>query len=131
VGEGKTLLIGAAVGFANLTYVAFAPNSWWYAASVLPAAFSLLLGPGLQGMISANAGPDEQGRVRGAMQGLGGIATVLGPPIYGAAFAWSLRQSSGMDLSGVALLVAAGFMAAAFFLSLLVVRRTPPDPESR
>jgi DHA1 family tetracycline resistance protein-like MFS transporter len=125
VGEGKTLLIGAAVGLANLIYVAFAPNTWWYAASVLPAAFSLLLGPGLQGIISANAGPDEQGRVRGAMQGLSGIATVVGPPIYGAAFAWSLRQSSGVDLSGVALVIAAGFMAAAFFLSLLVVRRTP------
>jgi DHA1 family tetracycline resistance protein-like MFS transporter len=126
VGEGKTLLIGAAVGFANLVYVAFAPDTWWYAASVLPAAFSLLLGPGLQGMISANAGPDEQGRVRGALQGLNGIATVVGPPIYGISFAWSLRQSSGMDLSGAPLLVGAGFMAAAFFLSLAVVRRTLP-----
>ena len=118
VGERNTLLIGAAVSSAGLAYAGLSPNGWWYLASIPVAAFGLLLGPGLQGMLSASVGADEQGRMQGGIQGLNGIATIIGPPIYGAAFAWSLRQPSGLDLSGLALLLSAGFMAAAFLLAL-------------
>jgi DHA1 family tetracycline resistance protein-like MFS transporter len=54
------------------------------------------------------------------VQGLNGLATIVGPPIYGGVFAWSLRQSSGVDLSGLTLLVSAGFLAGAFLLALQV-----------
>ncbi|MBW3618054.1 MAG: MFS transporter [Proteobacteria bacterium] len=125
VGQRRTLLIGAAVSALGLVYAALSPNGWWYLASIPAAAFGLLLGPGLQGLLSAGVGGAEQGRMQGGVQGLNGIATVIGPPIYGAAFAWSLRQSSGVDLSGLALLVSAGFMAGAFLLALGVAERAP------
>lgn len=122
VGERRTLMIGAAVGAATLAFTAFSPNGWWYVAIIPVAAFSLLLGPGLQGMVSAGVEPDEQGRIQGALQGLNGIATIVGPPIYGLIFAWSLRHSAAWDLSGLALLLSAGFMAGAFLLALRLGR---------
>jgi DHA1 family tetracycline resistance protein-like MFS transporter len=122
-GERNTLLIGAAVSSATLAWTAFAPNGWWYVAIIPVAAFGLLLGPGLQGLVSAGVGADEQGRVQGGLQGLNGIATIVGPPVYGATFAWSLRQTTGTDLSGLALLLSAAFMAAAFLLALRLVPR--------
>jgi DHA1 family tetracycline resistance protein-like MFS transporter len=103
LGERRTLLLGAAVS-AALAWAAVAPNGWWYVAGMPLAAFGLLLGPGLQGLLSNSVGPDIQGRLQGTVQGLNGLATIVGPPIYGGVFAWSLRQSSGVDLSGLTLL---------------------------
>jgi DHA1 family tetracycline resistance protein-like MFS transporter len=126
VGERATLIIGAGVSAAGLAWAGLSPSGGWYLASIPFAAFGLLLGPGLQGLLSSSVGGDEQGRMQGGVQGLNGIATIVGPPIYGATFAWSLRQSSGLDLSGLPLLISAGFMAAALLLGL----RAPRGPSA-
>ncbi len=117
IGYGDALLLGAAVSSAALAWAAFSPNGWWFVASMPLAAFGLLLGPGLQGLLSGSVGAEEQGRMQGAVQGLNGVAIVIGPLIYGAVFAWSLRRSAGVDLSGLALLIAAGFLVAALLLA--------------
>lgn len=118
IGERGALLAGLAISAANLIYTAFCPNGWWFVASMPIAAFGLLLGPGLQSLLSAQAAVEEQGRVQGAVQSLSGLATIIGPLIYGSVFAWSLRQQTGADLSGVALFVAATFYLAALPLAL-------------
>ena len=124
LGERKTLLIGLWVSAANLLWAAASPNGWWFVAFMPAAAFGLLLGPGLQGMIAARLAADEQGRMQGANQALNGLATIIGPPIYGALFAWSLRQDSAWDLSGLALAIAAAFLVGAVALSRIVRTRT-------
>lgn len=123
IGERRTLLVGVAVSSAALAWAALSPNGGWFVASMPVAALGLLLGPALQGLLSASVGVEEQGRVQGAVQGLKGLAVVVGPPIYGAAFAWSVRQTTGRELSGTAILIAAGFLAAAFVLVLQVRTR--------
>jgi MFS transporter, DHA1 family, tetracycline resistance protein len=122
VGEKRALQIGAAMAAISLAYVAFAPNTWWYAFSVVPAAFSLLVGPGLQGLISSAAGPQEQGAVRGGMQALSGIATVVGPLLYGAIFTWSLTLDAGIDLTGAPVLLSSLCMMLAFFMARRLAR---------
>lgn len=124
VGEKRTLEIGAAAAALSLAYIAFCPNTWWYALSVVPAAFSLLVGPGLQGLVSAAAGPQQQGSVRGGMQALNGIATVIGPLLYGGVFAWSVSVDSRFDLTGAAVLLSSFCMVIAFF----VARRFAREP---
>lgn len=117
VGEKKALEIGTAVAALSLFYIAFCPDTWWYALSIAPAAFSLLVGPGLQGLVSSAAKPDEQGAVRGGLQSLGGIATVIGPSLYGGVFAWSVSVESSVDLTGLAVLLSSACMVMAFFIA--------------
>ena len=83
------------------------------------AALGLIQGPGLQAMLSAEAAPEQQGRLQGATQSLHGLATIIGPPIYGGLFAWSLRQDGdgGLDLSGLALMLSAAFLAVGLVVS--------------
>jgi len=116
VGEKRTLELGAAAAALSLAYIAFCPNTAWYALSVVPAAFSLLVGPGLQGLISTAAGT-QQGAIRGGMQALNGIATVFGPILYGAVFAWSVSVDSRYDLTGAAVLLSSFCMVIAFFVA--------------
>jgi len=123
IGDKRTLLAGLTVGALTLLYAAFAPNGWWYIACLPPAALVLLAAPSLQAMISQQADPAEQGQIRGAIQSLNALATVVGPIIYGATFAWAIKASHDVDLSGISLIVAAAFMAVAF----LVGSRTPEE----
>ena len=130
-GTRNTLLLGVAISSAALAWAGLSPNGWWFVASMPVAALGLLIGPALQSLLSASVGADEQGRVQGALQALKGLSTVVGPPIYGLVFAWSLRQTSGVDLAGAAVLVGSGFMAIAFMLALQVEkRRAAPDAAS-
>ncbi len=123
LGERNMLLTGALVSSAALAWAAFSPNGWWFVASMPVAALGLLLAPGLQGLLSSSVEANEQGRIQGAAQALRGLATIVGPPIYGLTFAWSLRQDSQIDLSGLAPLAAAGFLALALVLALQVSPR--------
>jgi DHA1 family tetracycline resistance protein-like MFS transporter len=115
VGERRALLIGATAGCLALLCAGLATNTWYYAISIVPGAIALLFGPGLQGLLSGAASPDKQGTVRGGLQALGGVATIIGPLIYGAVFSWSVKQTSGYDLSGLAVFLSAAFMACSFF----------------
>lgn len=117
VGERMALLIGAAVSCLSLAYVAFAPSTLYYALSVAPAALGLLFGPGLQGLISGAAGPNAQGTVRGGIQALSGIATILGPIAYGSLFSWSIDHNGDYDISGISVLLSSAFMGCAFLIA--------------
>lgn len=125
LGEKRTLQLGSAAAAVSLAYIAFCPNTWWYAASIIPAAFSLLVGPGLQGLVSAAAGPQEQGSVRGGIQSLGAFATVIGPILYGAVFSWSAAIDSPVDLTGIAILMSSLFMAIAYVIARRFVSNKP------
>lgn len=69
------------------------------------------------GLLSAKAGADHQGRVHGVAQSLHGLASIVGPPLFGFVFAWSLRQGAVPDLSGLAVFLSAGLFVGGLALS--------------
>jgi DHA1 family tetracycline resistance protein-like MFS transporter len=118
------------VNAAALAWAALSPNGWWFVASMPIAALGLVIGPALQSLLTTSVGADEQGRVQGAVQALKGLSAVIGPPVYGVIFAWSLRQTTGVDLAGAAVLAGSAFMALAFVLALKVGKRRPLESEA-
>jgi len=75
--------------------------------------------PALTSLVSRQATSDEQGSVLGASQGLGSLARVLGPAAGGMAF----------DVGdAVPFLSAAGVLACAVLLAMIVLRRTGRGP---
>lgn len=118
LGGYRVLLLGLTVSAASLVWAGLSPNGWWFVASMPFAALGLILGPGLQALLSAEAAPEQQGRLQGAIQSLHGLATIVGPPIYGALFAWSLRQDSGVDFSGLVLMLSAAFLAVGLVVTV-------------
>jgi DHA1 family tetracycline resistance protein-like MFS transporter len=74
----------------------------------------------------------EQGRLQGANQSTGGIASILGP-VFALSFALTLRRVPG--LPGLPILLAAALLGVALLLALRFARRTgaiatpaPPGP---
>jgi DHA1 family tetracycline resistance protein-like MFS transporter len=122
LGERRTLYLGLLISAASLVYAGLAPSGWWFVASMPIAALGLILAPSLSGLLSAKAGPDHQGKVQGVAQSLHGLASIVGPPLFGFVFAWSLRQDAVPDLSALAV-----FMSAGLFIGGLVLASATPE----
>lgn len=91
-GERACLIVGATAPIIGLGWIAFAPNAWLYLIGIPFNAFWQLLVPGLQGLMTRRVGPSEQGQLQGANQSMMGIASVIGPVLYGLSFAWAVRN---------------------------------------
>jgi DHA1 family tetracycline resistance protein-like MFS transporter len=90
VGERGALLAGTSASVVGQAISASAWNQYIYFIGMPINSLSGLLIPGLQGLMTRLVGPTEQGQLQGANQSLMGIASVLGPVIYGLSFAWAV-----------------------------------------
>ncbi|MEW5684426.1 MAG: TCR/Tet family MFS transporter [Pseudomonadota bacterium] len=121
VGERNAVLIGTAAGAVAFAWYGTAPTGGLYLIGIPIFAFTGLIMPGLQGLMTQRVTPQQQGQLQGANQGLMGLASIFGPLIFGETFAWSLRHES-FHLPGLAIYVAAALMASAFLLAFAGAR---------
>ncbi len=109
-GEKGALLAGAGVAVIAFAWYGLAPTGFLYLCGMPVSCLSGLLIPGLQGLMTRQVGPSEQGQLQGANQSLAGIASVIGPPLFGLSFAAAVRHPAWhipglpMLLAGVATL---------------------------
>lgn len=122
IGERGALLLGAFAGAAGFTAYGLASEGWMYIAAVPIFAGLNFLQPGLQGLMTRRVGPHQQGQLQGANQSLQGVASVVGPILFGLTFAWSIRHDAVLHAPGLAIFIAAALLAGAFLLSLRVAR---------
>jgi len=116
LGDRGAVLAGALINMAAFAWAGWSPSGWVFLLSMPVAAFGLIFQPALDATLTKHVAQDRQGALQGATRSLNALAIVGGPAIYGAVFAWSVRQQG--DLSGLALFVAALFMGAAALLAL-------------
>lgn len=122
-GERRTLLFGLTAGALGFVWYGWAPEGWIYLMGAPVFAFSGLIMPGLQGLMTRKVEPFEQGQLQGANQGLNGIGAIAGPPLFGLVFAWSLRSGHP---EGLAIYLAAGILGLALVIALATTRHVPP-----
>ena len=126
LGERGVLLLGALGGAIGFAMYGFAPTAWFYVATMPVFALMSFLPPGLQGLMSRRVGPSEQGQLQGANQSLQGIASILGPLVFGTVFAWAVDHDATLHLPGLPIYIAAATLGVAFLLGLRVAITTPP-----
>jgi len=123
VGERGAVIIGATAGMAAFAIYAFASTATVYFIGMPIFALSQLIQPGLQGLMTQHVSGSEQGRLQGANQSTGGIASIIGP-IFPLTFALTLRTVP--SLPGLPILLASGLLGLALVLALRFARRAPP-----
>jgi DHA1 family tetracycline resistance protein-like MFS transporter len=122
-GERGAMAIGATAQMLGMAWNAFAPSGALYVLAMPVNSLSGMLIPGLQGLMTRRVGPHEQGQLQGANQSLMGIASVIGPILFGLSFAWSVRHAS-LNIPGLPLLFSALIMACCLALALWAGRAT-------
>ena len=122
IGERGALLLGALGGAAGFALYGYAPTGWAYLASAPVFALLNFLQPGLQGLMTRRVGAHEQGQLQGANQSLQGIASVVGPILFGMVFAWAVDTDATLHMPGLPIYLAAALLVIAFFLGLKVAK---------
>jgi len=120
-GERGALLAGAGAAVFGLGWYGLAPTGLIYIVGMPVSCLGGLLIPGLQGLMTRRVGPSEQGQLQGANQSLAGLASLIGPGVFGLSFAWAVRHPE-VHLPGLPLLEAAMAMAACVVLGLALHR---------
>ena len=124
-GERGAMLAGATAGAIGLAWYGLAPTGWIYLLGMPISCFAGLLIPGLQGLMTQRVGPSEQGQLQGANQSLAGLASVIGPSIFGFSLYWVVRHPQ-LHLLGLPLIEASLALAACAVMALIFARRGPP-----
>jgi DHA1 family tetracycline resistance protein-like MFS transporter len=130
IGERGALLLGAFGGAIGFALYGFAPTGWFYLSSAPIFALMNLMQPGLQGLMTRRVGPQEQGQLQGANQSLQGIASIVGPLLFGTLFAWAVRHDATWHAPGLPIYLAAGLLVVAFLVGLRVHRGPGPLPDA-
>ncbi len=126
IGERNAVLLGAAAGVIGFIWYGWAPTGITYLLAVPIFAFTGFLMPGLQGLMTRRVAPHEQGQLQGANQSLMGVASILGPLLFGTVFAWSIRHEA-VHLPGLAIFLSAGLLVLAFLLALVTAKTATPE----
>jgi DHA1 family tetracycline resistance protein-like MFS transporter len=118
-GEARALVVGLLFGVAAFLVYGLAPTGalfWW---GVPLMALWGLSGPSTQGLMTGLVDASEQGRLQGATGSLAGIAEMIGPGMFTAAFAVGIGRERTVEFPGAAFCLA----AAMLLLALVVARR--------
>jgi MFS transporter, DHA1 family, tetracycline resistance protein len=122
IGERGLMIVGALAGVIGYTVAGLAPDGWIYLITIPAIAMASVFQPGIRGLMTRCVQPDEQGQLQGAMQSLQSGASILGPLMYGLAFAWTLRHGVTGVASGTSILVGAFIMTIDLALALSLFR---------
>jgi DHA1 family tetracycline resistance protein-like MFS transporter len=116
-GERGSLAAGIAASVVGMAWGGFAPSAMFYFMAMPINALSGLAVPGLQGLMTRLVGPREQGQLQGANQSLMGIASVVGPMLFGLSFAWAVRHPE-FHIPGLPLFFASAILAGCLALAV-------------
>jgi len=113
LGEPRALLTGLACGVLAFVVYGLAPNGVVFLLGIAPGSLYGLVYPSLQGLLTRRVGPDEQGRLQGALGSLMGIAGVIAPVLFTQVFAAAIGPFRGVGLPGAPFLLAALLLVVA------------------
>lgn len=125
IGELRAAYLGMTCGAIGFLGYAYATQSWMLYASMAVWVMFGLASPSLNAIMSKEVGPTEQGELQGALASLGGLTSVVAPPLLSNLFGYFTSSAAPVYFPGAAFLAAAIFMMLAVLL-LATAHRTRP-----
>jgi DHA1 family tetracycline resistance protein-like MFS transporter len=119
-GERQALLGGLACGALGFLVYGFAASGTMFLAAVPVVAMWGLASPAAQGIMTRLVTADQYGELQGANGAVMGVATMIGPTLFAATFAWFIGDGARLEVPGAAYLLAALLLAAGAALAAIV-----------
>ena len=124
LGERGGLVTGLVFGMLGFVWFGLATQGWMFLVGVPLMSLWGVAGPATQALMSADVGPDEQGRLAGVNTALMGLAELIGPLVFTGTFAYFISTSAPIVLPGAPFLLSALLLALAAALVVLLVKKT-------
>jgi DHA1 family tetracycline resistance protein-like MFS transporter len=100
IGPHRSVYFGLLLYAIGNILFAFAPNTWMMFVFVIPYAMGGIAGPAIQGIMSTQVPPNEQGELQGGLTSLMSATAIVGPPAMTWLFAWFTRPSAPIQFPG-------------------------------
>jgi DHA1 family tetracycline resistance protein-like MFS transporter len=113
LGERPTVLVGLAFQAASMAAMGLSSTGGFFTVATLVGVIGLISGPALQALMTARVGPDEQGRLQGAIGSISSLTSIVAPIAFTQLFAWTIAPQRAAALSGSTMLLAAALTLAA------------------
>ena len=125
LGAGRAVVIGLLFYMLGFVLYAFASQSWMMFAITGIYCLGGLAGPALQGSISSQVPPTEQGELQGSLTSLISATGVVGPLLMTSLFTWFTRPAAPVYFPGMPFLVGGGLTLVALLVAAGSLRRLP------
>ena len=121
LGNKRAVFLGMSLWLLGMILFVFASQGWMLLVFLIPYALGGISGPAIQGLISGQVLPSEQGELQGALTSLMSATAIVGPPLMTQIFAYFTRPGAAVYFP------AAPFVAGAILLvgavGMLYVKR--------
>jgi DHA1 family tetracycline resistance protein-like MFS transporter len=120
LGVKRSVYIGLSLYIIGFILFAFATKGWMIFAILVPYCLGGIAGPSLQGIISNQVPPNEQGELQGTLTSMISVTSIIGPPLMTNLFAYFTSPNNTIYFPGAPFLLGAVLVT----LSLLFAYRT-------
>jgi DHA1 family tetracycline resistance protein-like MFS transporter len=110
LGNKRAVFLGMSLWLLGMILFVFASQGWMLMVFLIPYALGGISGPAIQGLISGQVLPSEQGELQGALTSLMSATSIVGPPLMTQIFAYFTRPGAAVYFP------AAPFVAGAVLL---------------
>lgn len=125
LGQQRSVYVGLGFTAAGFVLYALATQTWMMFLFTAVYCMGGIAGPALQGIISTQVPPNEQGELQGALTSLMSVTSIVGPPLMTTTFAFFTRHGGeGFYLPGAPMLLGALLSITATLLARRSLKRT-------
>lgn len=121
LGQKWSIYTGLLFYTFGLILFAFADKGWMMFVFLVPYCMGGICGPALQGVISSQVPPTEQGELQGALTSLISVTSIIGPPVMTNLFAWFTKPGAPVHFPGAPFLAGAVLTLIGILLSRQVL----------
>lgn len=121
LGQAKSVYIGLALNAVGLFCFGLADLGWMMLVFLIPYCLGGISGPALQGIISAQVPPNEQGELQGALTSLVSVTSIIGPVMMNSIFAYFSADDAPIYLPGASFYLAAILAVISLFFAYRVL----------
>ncbi len=126
LGASRAIVVGLLCYATGFVLFAFASRGWMMFAFLAPYCLGGIAGPALQGTISGQVPPTEQGELQGALTSLISLTGVVGPLLMTYLFAYFTGPGAPVRFPGAPFALGAVLTLASAALAVRTLRRTRP-----
>lgn len=117
IGQKRAVFLGMIVYVVAFIGFTFANEGWMALVLIAPYAFAGITGPAIQGIISGQVPPNEQGELQGALTSLMSLTAIFSPVLMTNLFAYFTRPGAPIYFPGAPYLAGGVFTVIAIIIT--------------
>lgn len=123
LGQQRSVYIGIMLYAIGFFLFGIASQGWMMFAFLVPYCLGGIAGPSLQGIMSAQVPPNEQGELQGALTSLMSLTSIIGPVMMTWIFHHYSDKNSGVYFPGAVMIAGAVLTIVSAFLARLSLKK--------